>query len=78
MATTYREKLFKEIESVPEAMLPQFYRIIHLLRKELLPLQEHHGIRGSLKGIWKGGEVNDSLFTEARESMFPYEAKEKP
>jgi hypothetical protein len=33
------------------------------------------GIRGSLKGVWKGSQINESLFLEAKRSLFPYEAR---
>jgi len=72
MALSYREKLHQEIESVPDGLLPQFYRIVHVLKLELLPKQKH-GKRGSLKGIWKGGEIDDSLLEEAKKSLYSYE-----
>lgn len=33
------------------------------------------GKRGSLRGIWKGSIVDESLFIEARRSLFNYEDK---
>ena len=29
--------------------------------------------RGSLKGIWKGSQIDESLFLDAKKSVFPYE-----
>jgi hypothetical protein len=33
------------------------------------------GKRGSLKGIWKGSQIDESLFNEAKKSLFPYESR---
>ena len=30
-------------------------------------------IRGSVKGIWKGSLIDDSLYEESKKSLFPYE-----
>jgi hypothetical protein len=75
MLSTYKEKILKEIEGVPREMMPKLYKIIHLLATELIPKTKETGNRGSLKGIWKGSQVDDSLFLEARQSLFPYEDK---
>jgi hypothetical protein len=32
-------------------------------------------IRGSLKGIWKGSQIEDVSFIAAKEYLFPYEAR---
>ncbi|MBI1930481.1 hypothetical protein HYR99_40335 [Candidatus Poribacteria bacterium] len=29
--------------------------------------------RGSLRGIWKGSQISEDLFLEARRSLFSYE-----
>jgi len=73
MQTGYKEKILKEIEKVPPDKLPNLYRIIHLLTKEIVAGTEKTGQRVSLKGIWKGSHIDDSLFDEARASLFPYE-----
>ncbi len=75
MLSTYKEKILKELEGVPREMMPKLYKIIHLLATELIPKTKETGNRGSLKGIWKGSQVDDSLFLEARQSLFPYEDK---
>jgi len=75
MLSTYKEKILKELEGVPGEMMPKIYRIIHLLTTELIPKANETGNRGSLKGIWKGSQIDESLFLEAKKSLFPYEHK---
>jgi hypothetical protein len=75
MLSTYKEKILKDLEDVPGEMMPKLYKIIHLLTTELIPKTKETGNRGSLKGIWKGSQVDESLFFEARKSLFPYEDK---
>lgn len=53
--------------------LPNLYRIIHLLTGEISACAQKSGKRVSLKGIWKGSYIDESLFTEVRKSLFPYE-----
>ncbi len=73
MKSTYKEKIIKEIEKIPEEKMPQLYRIIHVLFTELISETKKTGKRGSLKGIWKGSRIDESLFMEAKKSLFPYE-----
>jgi hypothetical protein len=54
MPSTYKERLLKEIEGFPEGRIPKLYKIIHILRVELMQKAKKPMIRGSLKGIWKG------------------------
>jgi hypothetical protein len=75
MLSTYKEKILKELELVPDEMMPKIYKIIHLLATELMPKTKDTGNRGSLKGIWKGSQIDESLFLEAKKSLFPYEYK---
>jgi len=75
MKSNYKEKLLKEIEGIPTEMMPKFYRIIHILRTELMPKTKKSKIRGSLKGIWKGSQIDEALFLEAKKSVFPYERR---
>jgi hypothetical protein len=75
MLSTYKEKILKELEGVPREMMPKLHKIIHLLATELIPKTKEAGNRGSLKGIWKGSQVDESLFLEAKKSLFPYEDK---
>jgi len=75
MLSTYKEKILKELDGVPREMMPKLYKIIHLLATELIPKTKETGKRGSLKGIWKGSQVDESIFLEARKSLFPYENK---
>lgn len=72
MLPTYKEKILKEIERVPEDKMPTLYKAIHLLT-ELMVATKKTGARGSLKGIWKGNQIDEALFTEAKRSLFPYE-----
>lgn len=73
MISNYKERLLKEIEGFPEEKIPKLYKIIHILRVELMQKAKKAGIRGSLKGIWKGSQIDEALFLEAKKSMFPYE-----
>jgi len=57
MPSTYKEKLLKEIEGFPEEKIPKLYKIIHILRAELMQKTQKPMIRGSLKGIWKGSQI---------------------
>jgi hypothetical protein len=67
----YEEKLLDEIKELPREMIPGLYTIVHLLNSELL--SRLNGKRGSLRGIWKGSQIEDSVFEQARRSLFPYE-----
>jgi hypothetical protein len=71
MLSTCKEKILKEIEQVPEDKMPILYRVIHLLATELMT--ERTGNRGSLKGIWKDSQIDESLLMEAKKSLFPHE-----
>ena len=73
MPSAYKEKILREIEKVPEDKMPKLLRIIHLLTTETTPKKKKPGNRGSLKGIWKGSQIDESLFNEAKKSLFPYE-----
>ena len=68
-----KERIYKEIEGVPKIKLPKLYRIIHLLTDEFAKKTKKTGKRGSLKGIWKGSQIDESFFIEAKNSIFPYE-----
>lgn len=76
MPSTYKERLLKEIEGIPEEKLPKIYRIIHLLKTEFIQKTKKTGVRSSLKGIWKGSQIDKALFLEAKKSLFPYESRE--
>lgn len=75
MLSTYKEKIIKEIEAVPEEMMPKLYKIIHVLASELIRNRKETGHRGSLRGIWKGSHIDESLLFDAKKSLFPYEYK---
>jgi hypothetical protein len=67
MTTAYREKLIAEIQAVPDAELPKFYRVVHTIREQFLPLRYKRGIAairqfGSAKGqVWIADDFNDPL-----------------
>jgi mRNA-degrading endonuclease YafQ of YafQ-DinJ toxin-antitoxin module len=75
MQSTYKGKILKEIEKIPEDRMSKLYRVIHLLIGELIPQTKKTGNRGSLKGVWKGSRIDESLFIEAKKSLFPYESR---
>ena len=73
MQVDYKKKILQEIEKVPDEKLANIYRIVHLLTGKLMEGTKKTGKRVSLKGIWKGSQIDDSIFTEAKKSLFPYE-----
>jgi hypothetical protein len=73
MSHVYKEKILKDIDEIPADMLPKFYKVVHLLKTELIGTKNKTGNRNSLKGIWKGSEIDDRLFEEAKKSIFNYE-----
>ncbi|HAS17516.1 MAG: hypothetical protein A2Y48_05680 [Nitrospirae bacterium RIFCSPLOW2_12_42_9] len=73
MHLDYKKKILQEIEKVPEDKIVSIYKIIHLLTKEITSEAKKAGKRISLKGIWKGSSIDDSLFADAKKSLFPYE-----
>ena len=75
MPSSYKDMLLKEISEFPEETIPKLYRIVHVLRRELMQNGEKPLIRGSLKGIWRGSEIDERLFLEAKRSLFLYETK---
>lgn len=75
MASTYKEKLIKEIEETPQEIIPKLYERMHHLRDELMRKAKMSRRRGSLKGIWKGSLIDEKLFSEAKNSLFPYQGK---
>ena len=75
MPSSYKDMLLKEISEFPEETIPKLYRIVHVLRRELMQNGEKPLIRASLKGIWRGSEIDERLFLEAKRSLFLYETK---
>ena len=73
MASSYKKKILKEIEKIPDERIPRLYKVIHLLTTELISKTKKTGNRGSLKGIWKGSKIDESLLLKARKSLFPHE-----
>ena len=71
MPLTHKERLLKEIDEFPEETIPKLCKIIHVLRTELIGKAKKP--RGSLKGIWKGSQIDNALYLESRRSLFPYE-----
>jgi hypothetical protein len=77
MATTYKQKLIGEINSLPEDLMPRFYRIVRTLRSELANKTAVKTKRGSLRGIWGNVEIDETHISAARKSLFSYEYKEE-
>jgi len=75
MSELFKERIINDINDIPVDMLPKFYKFLHLLKTELLNTKPEPKQRGSLKGIWKGSEIDDQLFEDAKSSMFSYECK---
>ncbi len=62
--------IFYDSEEVPEDGTEV---ILHFEKQSKSPVSYRKGKRGSLKGIWKGSVIDESLFIEARKSLFNYE-----
>jgi hypothetical protein len=75
MPANDKNRLLKEIDEFPEEAIPKLYRVLHVLRTELTWKGDKSGVRRSLKGIWKGSQIDDDLFLQAKKSLFPYEPK---
>ncbi|MEI6209734.1 MAG: hypothetical protein WCP20_23360 [Desulfuromonadales bacterium] len=73
MATTYRDKIIDEIDSIPDAFLPDVYQVLHILKTRFLPNEAGTKSRKSLEGIWQGAVIEEEDFAEARRSLFSYE-----
>jgi len=75
MDAIYKEKLLREIDDLPDEIVPVFYRMIHQIKNKLMLKTEKSGNRGSLKGIWKGSKIDEAMFAEAKRTLFPYESE---
>lgn len=75
MLSMYRSQILKEIARVPEDKMPTLYQVIRLLADEFVTKPKSQGARGSLKGIWRGSQIDEPLFAEAKKSLFPYETR---
>jgi hypothetical protein len=60
MASTYKERLLKEIEGFPEEKIPKLYKIMHILRTELIQMVSKTRNRGSFPTlIWYASQGNE-------------------
>ncbi len=75
MLSTYKERIIKELGMVPEEKMPEIYKAIHQITSEFISEAKKPVRRGSLKGLWKGSCIEDSLFFEAKKTVFPYESR---
>ncbi|MCR4320977.1 MAG: hypothetical protein NUV74_11660 [Candidatus Brocadiaceae bacterium] len=66
MLSTYKKRIIKELGRVPEEKMPKLYKVIHQITSEFISKAKKPGKRGSLKGLWKGSSIGDSLFFEAK------------
>lgn len=73
MQSIYKEKLINEIKSIPEENIHVFYKIFNLLKHEFYLEKKKTGSKVSLAGIWEGSKIDDNLFLEAKQSLFPYD-----
>jgi hypothetical protein len=75
MATTYREKLIADINDIPDSKLPQFYKVVHTLKEQFLPLAHKKSTvsrkLGSAKGqVWIADDFNDPLPDEVVDEFY--------
>ncbi|MDQ1272306.1 MAG: hypothetical protein QG591_936 [Planctomycetota bacterium] len=75
MLSTYKKRIIKELGKVPEEQMPKLYKVIHQITTEFISGAKKPVKRGSLKGLWKGSSIEDSLFFDARKTLFPYESR---
>jgi len=68
MTQVYKEKILKDINEIPIHKLPGFYKLVHLIKTELVFDVNKPGRRSSLKGIWKGSEIDDMLIDESKKN----------
>lgn len=73
MATTYRDKIIDEIDSIPDAFLPDVYQMLHILKTRFLPSESRTKGKKSLEGIWQGAVIEEEDFAAARRTLFSYE-----
>ena len=76
MSSIYRDKIISELDSIPEASLPDVYQMLHLLKTRFLTAEKGKKSKKSgksLEGIWKGTVFDEDDFAKARRSLFPYE-----
>lgn len=73
MLSFYKVKIISELDQIPEGKAEKLFRIIHILIDEFKSGKKETKNRGSLKGIWKGSHIDESIFDEAKKSLFPYE-----
>ena len=76
MASTYRDNIINQIDTIPESFLPDVYQMLHLLKTRFMPAGADSNRKENstpLEGIWKGAVIDETDFTEARRSLFPYE-----
>jgi hypothetical protein len=76
MLSVYKEKILQEFDLIPEDKMPALYQLIHLLTTEFITETKPEQ-RGSLRGIWQSSYIDETLLTEARRSLFPYDRDEK-
>ena len=69
--TEYEKMILKELEKVPEEKMPKLYKAIHQITSKFISGAKKPGKRGSLKGLWKGSRIDDTLFSDARKTLFP-------
>jgi hypothetical protein len=73
MQSANKKRLMREVMSVPDEIVPNLTRIIRLLKKELPQNGKKDSARGSLKGIWKGSRIDNSIIADSKRTLFPYE-----
>jgi hypothetical protein len=76
MATTYREKLMSDINEVPDAMMPKFYKVVHTIKEQFLtekPTKHSPPARklGLAKGkVWMADDFNAPLPDEIVDEFY--------
>jgi len=75
MSITYRKKLIADINDIPDSKLPQFYKVVHMIKEQFLPLSHKKPVvsrkLGSAKGqVWISDDFNDPLPDEIVDEFY--------
>jgi hypothetical protein len=73
MPLTDRKRLIREIEEIPEALIPKFQQILTALKRKVTWEKSGTPRSGSLRGIWRNGVIDEGLFRDAKRSLFPFD-----
>ena len=71
-----KRNIQSKIEELPPAQQTEVEDFVEFLLQRKEAETPRGKKRRSLLGIWKGADLDDDLFAEARREVFPYEDRE--